>query len=53
MPEVSRVLVEELSSRFIVTFVTSGVGVRKWRTLEVRVDGHRANSRKGYLGTLP
>jgi Ca-activated chloride channel family protein len=53
MPEVARVLLEELSSRFIVTFVTSGVGVRKWRTLEVRVDGFKANSRKGYLGTLP
>jgi Ca-activated chloride channel family protein len=53
MPEVARVLLEELSSRFIVTFVTSGVGVRKWRTLEVRVDGFKANSRNGYLGTPP
>jgi Ca-activated chloride channel family protein len=53
MPEVARVLLEELSSRFIVTFVTSGVGIRKWRTLEVRVDGYRATSRKGYVGTLP
>jgi Ca-activated chloride channel family protein len=53
MPEVARLLLEELSSRFIVTFVTSGVGIRKWRTLEVQVDGFKATSRKGYLGTLP
>lgn len=53
MPRVARTLLEELSSRFIVTFTTSGVGVRKWRTLEVRVDGHVAVARKGYVGTLP
>jgi Ca-activated chloride channel family protein len=53
MPQVARALLEELSSRFIVTFTTSGVGVRKWRTLEVKVDGHVAVARKGYVGTLP
>jgi Ca-activated chloride channel family protein len=53
MPVVARDLLEELSSRFIVTFETSGVGIRKWRTLEVRVDGYRVTSRNGYLGTLP
>ncbi len=53
MPAVVEELLEELSSRFIVTFATSGVGARKWRTLEVTVDGHNATSRKGYVGTLP
>lgn len=53
MPEEVRGLLAELSSRFIVSFTTSGVGVRKWRTLEVTVDGHHAVARKGYVGTLP
>jgi Ca-activated chloride channel family protein len=53
MPEAVRSLREELSSRFIVTFVTSGVGIRKWRTLEIRVEGYEATTRKGYTGTLP
>jgi Ca-activated chloride channel family protein len=53
MPEVARTLLEELSSRFIITFATSGVGQTKYRTLEVRVDGYQAVSRKGYTGTLP
>jgi Ca-activated chloride channel family protein len=53
MPEVAGTLLEELSSRFIITFATSGVGLRKYRTLEVRVDGYNAVSRKGYTGTLP
>jgi Ca-activated chloride channel family protein len=53
MPAVARTLLEELSSRFIITFATSGVGLRKYRTLEVRVDGYKAVSRKGYTGTLP
>ncbi len=53
MPLVARTLLEELSSRFIITFATSGVGLTKYRTLEVRVDGYRAVSRKGYTGTLP
>jgi Ca-activated chloride channel family protein len=53
MPAVARTLLEELSSRYIVTFTTSGVGERKWRPLEVRVDGHRTVTRTGYIGTLP
>lgn len=53
MPEVARTLLEELSSRYILTFTTSGVGHRKWRPLEVRVDGHQAVTRTGYVGTLP
>jgi Ca-activated chloride channel family protein len=53
MPDTVHSLLEELSSRFIVTFATSGVGVRKWRTLEVTVDGYTAVARKGYVGTLP
>jgi Ca-activated chloride channel family protein len=53
MPVAVHDLLEELSSRYIVTFATSGVGVRKWRSLEVRVDGHSAVARKGYVGTLP
>ncbi len=53
MPIVARELLEELSSRYIITFATSGVGQRKYRTLDVRVDGYRAVSRKGYTGTLP
>jgi len=53
MPTVARELLEELSSRYIITFATSGVGQRKYRSLEVRVDGYEAVSRKGYTGTLP
>ena len=53
MPTVARELLKELSSRFIITFATSGVGQRKYRTLEVKVDGYQAVSRKGYTGTLP
>jgi Ca-activated chloride channel family protein len=53
MPTVARALLEELSSRFIITFATSGVGLEKYRTLEVKVDGFRATTRKGYTGTLP
>jgi Ca-activated chloride channel family protein len=53
MPEVARTLLKELSSRFIITFATSGVGQTKYRSLEVTVDGYRAFSRKGYTGTLP
>jgi len=53
MPGLARTLLEELSSRFIVTFTTSGVGHRRWRPLEVRVDGYRATTRAGYHGTLP
>jgi Ca-activated chloride channel family protein len=53
MPEVVDQLLEELSSRYILTFETSGVGARKWRTIEVTVDGFQATTRSGYTGTLP
>ena len=53
MPEVVDELSKELSSRYILTFVTSGVGHRKWRSIEVTVDGYRATTRSGYTGTLP
>jgi len=53
MPQVVDELLKELSSRYILTFVTSGVGQRKWRTIEVTVDGYEATTRSGYTGTLP
>lgn len=53
MPEVVEDMLHELSSRCILTFVTSGVGQNKWRTIEVTVDGYRAVARSGYMGTLP
>jgi Ca-activated chloride channel family protein len=53
MPDVARTLLEELSSRYILTFTTSGVGQTRWRPLEVRVDGHQVVTRTGYVGTLP
>jgi Ca-activated chloride channel family protein len=53
MPEIVNAMLDELSSRFIITFSTSGVGQRKWRPLEIRVDGYHATTRKGYTGTLP
>lgn len=53
MPEAVRTLVEELSSRFILTFSTSGIGIKKWRTIDVKVDGYQVTTRKGYTGTLP
>ena len=53
MPEAVRTLLEELSSRYILTFSTSGIGIRKWRTVDVRVKGYEVTTRKGYTGTLP
>lgn len=53
MPTVARTLLDELSSRFIITFATSGLGQSKWRQIEVKVDGYRAVTRSGYTGTLP
>lgn len=53
MPDVARTLLDELSSRYILTFTTSGVGQHKWRPLEVMVDGHQTVTRTGYEGTLP
>ena len=53
MPQVVDELLMELSSRYILTFETSGVGTRKLRTIEVTVDGYQATTRSGYTGTLP
>jgi len=53
MPQVVDELLKELSSRYILTFETSGVGTRKWRSIEVTVDGYQATTRSGYTGTLP
>ena len=53
MPKVVDDMLYELSSRYILTFVTSGVGQNKWRTIEVTVDGYQAVTRSGYMGTLP
>lgn len=53
MPQVVDDMLYELSSRYILTFVTSGIGQRKWRTIEVTVDGYSATTRAGYTGTLP
>ena len=53
MPKVVDDMLKELSSRYILTFVTSGVGQNKWRTIEVTVDGYHATTRSGYMGTLP
>ena len=53
MPRVVDDMLHELSSRYILTFTTSGVGQRKWRSIEVTVDGYEAVTRSGYVGTLP
>jgi len=53
MPATVAALLEELSSRFILSFNTSGIGQKKWRRIEVTVDGYEASARKGYFGTLP
>jgi Ca-activated chloride channel family protein len=53
MAEVVDELLTELSSRYILTFVTLGIGHEKWRTIEVTVDGYDVNTRSGYTGTLP
>ena len=53
MPQVVDALLKELSSRYILTFVTSGVGASKWRSIQVTVEGYEATTRSGYTGTLP
>lgn len=53
MPEITRQLTTELSSRYILSFETSGVGQRKWRPLQIKVEAYHAITRKGYVGTLP
>lgn len=53
MPRVVEQMLKELSSRYILTFTTSGVGQRKWREIEVTVKGYNVTARSGYMGTLP
>jgi Ca-activated chloride channel family protein len=53
MPQVVDEMLAELSSRYILSFVTSGVGTAKWREITVTVDGYQAVTRSGYTGTLP
>jgi Ca-activated chloride channel family protein len=53
MPQVVDEMLAELSSRYILTFVTSGVGLNKWREITVTVDGFQVTTRTGYTGTLP
>jgi Ca-activated chloride channel family protein len=53
MPQVVEEMLAELSSRYILTFVTSGVGLSKWREITVTVDGYQVSTRTGYTGTLP
>jgi Ca-activated chloride channel family protein len=53
MPKVVDEMLTELSSRYILSFTTSGAGQRKWREIEVTVDGYHATARSGYMGTLP
>ncbi len=53
MPHEVHRLLRELSSRYILTFTTSGIGRKKWRSIKVTVDGYTATTRHGYYGTLP
>ncbi len=54
LPKFARDLRTELSMRYIITFDPSGIGLVKWRKLEVKVDGgYVAMARQGYRGTLP
>jgi len=54
LPKFAKDLRRELAMRYIITFDPSGVGVVKWRKLEVKVDGaYGVMARQGYRGTLP
>jgi len=54
LPQFARDLRQELTMRYIITFEQSGIGIAKWRRIEVRVDGDYAVlARQGYKGTLP
>ncbi len=54
LPEFARKLRQELTMRYIITFDPSGLGIAKWRKLEVKVDGnYTVLTRQGYRGTLP
>ena len=54
LPRFAKDLRGELAMRYIITFEPSGLGMVKWRKLEVRVDGgYGVMARQGYRGTLP
>ena len=54
LPTFAKALRQELAMRYIITFEPSGLGMVKWRKLEVRVDGaYNVMERQGYRGTLP
>ena len=54
LPQFARELRQELAMRYIITLEPSGLGLVKWRKLEVRVDGgYAVLARQGYRGTLP
>lgn len=54
LPKFARDLRTELSMRYIITFDPAGLGIAKWRKVEVKVDGgYVAMARQGYRGTLP
>ena len=54
LPKFAKDLRSELAMRYIITLDPSGLGMVKWRKLEVRVDGgYGVMARQGYRGTLP
>lgn len=54
LPKFAKDLRSELAMRYIITFEPSGLGVVKWRKLEVKVEGgYSVMARQGYRGTLP
>jgi Ca-activated chloride channel homolog len=54
LPLFARKLKQDLTMRYIITFDPSGIGLVKWRKLEVKVDGgYTVSARQGYRGTLP
>ena len=54
LPQFARDLRQELTMRYIIAFEPSGLGLAKWRKLEVRVEGgYAVLARQGYRGTLP
>ncbi len=54
LPLFARKLKQDLTMRYIITFDPSGIGLVKWRKLEVKVDGgYAVSARQGYRGTLP
>ncbi len=54
LPEVGARLRKELTTRYIIAFQPSRIGIIKWRDLRIGVDGHyEVSTREGYMGTLP